>query len=290
MATDVVEKKEPAAVKGKKSPFGKQKTPDQIVFRLIEKNEVKLRDDTPPYRPYIRFPNKDLIVWEDGTREIRWLPGFTTIFVDEQEKDGRVIPENILINPNNRFEIIDGYIKVKPHEKTKILFLDMCNRNINSKYRTGSIPALFERYSEEKVIEVLSEKQGWQQEAIDKAFKASEEQVAFHVKYLGIPLIDHTSGESRTLKAIQADYRQYAIDNPKSFLETYDDVDLKDKYIIEKALEENIISLTLIPGKATWTSSKEEICDIPIGSSATESLFNFSKTNAGEKMMAVLKK
>lgn len=288
MATDTVGIKEPTK-KEKKNLFGTAKAPDLIIYRLVKENQ-KLREDTPRFPPYKRFPNTDIIQWEEGTRAIRFLPGFTSIFVDEQEAGNRVIPDNVLNNPNNRFEIIDGEIKVRPHEKTKRQFLDMCNRNADSEYRTGNIQGIFSKYSEETKIDNLAKKQESQQEAIDKAFNASPEQMAFHVKYLNIPTIDVVNNSTRTFKAIQADYRQYAIDNPENFIKTFDDGELKDKYVIEKAIEENVISLTLIPGKASWTSSKEEICDIITGTTPVESLFNFSKLKAGESMIERLRK
>jgi hypothetical protein len=288
MATENVGVKEPAQKDKKKNLFGAAKTPDQIIYRLLKRND-KLRNDTPPYPPYRRFPNTDIIKWEEGTRAIRYLPGFTSIFVDEQEAGNRVIPDNVLNNPNNRFEIIDGDIKVRPHEKTKLMFLDYCNRNSESPYRTGQQEALFARYSEEKTIDNLADKQEKQQEAMEKAFGATEEQMAFHAKYLGINMIDGVTQATRTLKAIKTDYRQYAFDNPEKFISTFDDGELKDKYVIEKAIENKIISLDIVPGKAAWTSSKEEICDMVAGITPVESLFNFSKLKAGEAMMKRLR-
>lgn len=206
----------------KKKIFGEQKKADVIIYRLLNQNNVKLREDTPLYPPYIRFPNKDIIVWEDGTREIRWLPGEQSIFVDEQEKDGRRIPENILNNPNNRFEIINGDIRVRPHEKTKIYFLDICNRNIESQHRTGTVAAIFKKYTEESRIQELNEKQIKQQDALKKAFEATEEMVYAHAQKMGIDLVNPTTNESRKYKAIRTDYRQLAMDNPEKFLKVFE--------------------------------------------------------------------
>jgi hypothetical protein len=286
MADTATESK--ASVK-KNVSFGTQKQPDSIIYRLIKQN-AKIREDTPLYPPYKRFPNYDLITWEGGTRAIRWLPGFTSIFVDEQEAGNRVIPDNILNNPNNRFEIIEGIIRVRPHEKTKIQFLDLCNRNADSKHRTGSVEALFARVSEEKTIKELGDKQQAQKIAIEKAFNASAEQIAFHAKYLGIPMTD-AENASRTFEAVQADYRQIAIDNPVSFLKTFDDEDLKLKYKIEKALESNFINLTIVKGKAVFTSNKVEICEVPENVESkvvVDTIFNFSQSKNGTAFLKQL--
>jgi hypothetical protein len=208
----------------KKKIFGVQKQPDVIVYRLINENDRTIRTDTPKYPPYKRFPNTDIIVWENATREIRWLPGEQSIFVDEQEKGGRKIPDNILNNPNNRFEIIDGDIRVQPHQKTKIQFLDMCNRNAESEHRTGTVEALFTKYTEEKRIGELKVKQEKQKEAIQKAFDATDEMVYAHAIHLNIPLINNLTQASRDYEAIVTDYRQTAMDNPVDFLKIYDTV------------------------------------------------------------------
>jgi hypothetical protein len=66
----------------KKKIYGELKKPDLVIYRLIQQNNVSDREDTPLYPPYRRFPNTDIIVCEDATREIRWLPGEQSIFVD----------------------------------------------------------------------------------------------------------------------------------------------------------------------------------------------------------------
>jgi|ERR1700760_651743 len=297
MATENVALKEPVKV-SKKSPFDKAKAPDSIIYRLVQRND-KLREDTPLYPPYKRFPNTDLIRWNYGTekepdwgeRAIRWLPNYNTIFVDEQEKGNRPIDPKVLDNPNLRFEIINGDISVRPHERMKLLFLDYCNRNVDSPYKTGRVQGIFARYSEEKRVEDLKSKQEKQKIAMEKAFSADEAQVAFHAKYLGISTIDPQTGGTRTYDAILTDYRQVAMDEPKRFIETFDDEDLKLKYKIETALESNSINLNLIPGKAIFTATKEEICDVPVSQDikyVVDSLFIFSQKKEGANLVKKL--
>jgi hypothetical protein len=287
MAEVIAAKK--ASVEKVKNHFGVQKEPSLIIYRMLKRNNTKVRNDTPPYKPYHRFPNYDIIKWEDGTRAIRFLPGFTSIFVDEQEANNRVIPDTVLNNPNNRFEIKDGLLTVRPHEKTKIKFLDMCNFNVDSKYRTGVIEPLFEKYSEEKIIKQKGDKLSTQRQAILKAFEADERQIAFHAKYLGIPMIDNLNSASRTFESVKIDYEQLALDNPDHFLKTFDDEDLKVKFLIEKAIEDNVINIKSIQGKAIWTSTKDIICELSAGSTPVDSLFNFSQLKAGEGMLKKLK-
>lgn len=235
MATETVEEKKPAMkqttiVEPPKKTAVQTKPPSTVVYRLIKQNDRTQRTDTPLYPPYKRFPNVDIIVWEGATREIRWLPGEQSIFVDEQEKGGRKIPDNILNNPNNRFEINDGEIRVRPHEKTKIYFLDICNRNADSLHRTGTIEPLFRKYTEKQRIEDLGLKQAKQKEAMNKSFEASQDLVYFHALHLNIPLFDAVTGASREIDALITDYRQMAMDFPVEFLKVFDDENLMAKF------------------------------------------------------------
>jgi hypothetical protein len=295
--TEAPVKKSPKAPT--RSVFDKPKQAETIIYEMLEKNDRRMRDDTPIYPPYYEFPNKDTILWNFGTeqepdwaeREIRYLPGFESIFVDEQEKNGRVIADNILHNRNNKFIINKGFLKVRPTEKQKIKFLDICNRNADSPYRTGKVKALFSKRSEEKEVAKVTERQTKQQDALEKAFKASQGQIAFHAKYLGIPLVDAQTNATRTLKAVQADYRQKALDDPNTFLETFDDPDLRLKYLIELALEDGFFSLTLIPGKVTLLSTKEPLIDIPEGGNQgiMDAIFAYCQSPEGEPLADKLK-
>lgn len=222
---ELLQQKEPAIKKAeepKKKIFGVQKQADVVIYRLIKENDRTQRTDTPRFPPYIRFPNTDIIVWEEATREIRWLPGENSIFVDEQEKNGRRIPDNIMHNPNNRFEIINGDISVRPHQKTKIEFLDLCNRNVESTHRTGTVAALFSKYTETRRISDLKERQEKQRTAMQKAFESTPEMIYDHALKLNIPIVDNLTGASREMDAIETDYKQMAMDNPDGFMKVFD--------------------------------------------------------------------
>lgn len=275
----------------KKEIFGEMKEAKLIIYKMINKNP-KIRQDTPEYPPYRNFSNTDIIRWNWGTEEkpdwgeraIRFLSGFPSIFVDEQEIGNRVIPDRVLNNPKNQFELNNGIIAVNSHELAKIQYLDYCNLNEDSPYSTGKKQPLFSRYSETKRVDDLKKKQNLQREAMEKAFSADEAQVAFHAKYLDIPIVDSQTSATRDYEAVLADYRQIAMDDPKTFLKTFDDEDLKLKYKIGVAIEENFINLKLIKGKAVYTATKEEICDVPVSEDVKhviDALFLFSQKKEG---------
>jgi hypothetical protein len=150
------------------------------------------------------------------------LPGEKSIYVDEQEKNGRTIAPTLLDNPNNRFEIIDGEIKVPVSHKQKIEFLDKCNRNADSPCRNPSsrTPPTFRRYTEDGNAAEMLKKQELQAQAIEAAKNATDEQIVAHVKALGIRMED-SDGVDRSEAAILLDYRQIAMDTPDVFMKSF---------------------------------------------------------------------
>ena len=63
-----------------------------------------------------------------------------------------------------------------------------------------------------------------------KAFDATPDLVMFHAVHLNIPLINNITQGSREYEAIEADYRQMAMDFPDDFLKVFDDESLTAKF------------------------------------------------------------
>lgn len=228
---------EPQVKNKKPSPFTTLKKPDTIIYQLINRNDMSMRKDTPEFPPYIKKKNVDVIDYIlpekiEGLGDkgdvvqtaIRYLHGERSIFVYEQEKNGRDIPENVLHNQKNDIEIINGRIAIKPSEKTKMQFLDYVSWNVNSPYKSGRVQPIIARLSEEETAKVELEKMRKQKDASDKAFEADEYFVAAHCEILSIPLIDFASSGGRTFDAVRKDYIKRASEDPDKFLSTFKDV------------------------------------------------------------------
>ena len=97
----------------------------------------------------------------------------------------------------------------------------MCNRNGDSKHRTGTVEAIFSKYTEEMKSAELGAKQDKQIEAMGKASLSTPDQVYAHAMKLNIPLINNLTGGSREYEAIRADYRQMAMDFPEEFMKVF---------------------------------------------------------------------
>jgi hypothetical protein len=108
--------------------------------------------------------------------------------------------------------------------------LDICNRNVDSEHRTGTVEGLFRKYTEEQRITDLQNKQKKQLEAMNKASGAPEEMVYFHAKHLNIDTINKATNGSRDYEAIRTDYVQAAMDFPDKFLKVFDDDILNAKF------------------------------------------------------------
>lgn len=202
-----------------------KKEPDYVIFRLINENPIiRGRDDIPKYPPYIRLKNTDVIVWKDEKtgekyeRAIRFLNGHESIFVDEQEKNGRVIPPQMLKSDKNEFLILNGEMRFRPTERAKIQFARVRNANADSEHRTGRIAAIYKEYNEKAETVERKEFQNMVKEAMDKAYNTDISDIMQYASLLNIS-INGADGGSREADAIKSDFIQRAIDQPKQFLD-----------------------------------------------------------------------
>lgn len=267
------------------------KAAEKVVYRLIKQNE-KTREDTPLYRPLIILQNTDTISENGQLRNIRYIKGHKSIYVEDQEEGNRPLPENLVHNQQNKIQVVDGFIEVSPKDKTLIEFLDKTNKNQDSKFRYGNTTPLFKRVTEDTEVDERLSKQDLVEQALKLAASADDIQLEFHAKYLEIPILDPYTNASRSIKAIKADYKQTALDSPKKFIDSFNDPELKTRYWLDRAVNEKTIDINTVVGQAIWGSSKAEICAIPSGTdhkNIMETLFVFALSKNGGDLLKQLK-
>lgn len=279
------------AVAQKPRPIVKEKAAEKVVFQLLKPN-AKIRLDTPDYKPYIRLKNTSNIFYEGEVRKIRYLKGYKSIFVDEQEPENRPVAEGIVNSSQNQIEVIEGKIEVNPNDSMKIKYLRMCSYNANSEYRDNQTVPLFAELTPDAKSKEQAKKQDLMLEAVETSKTADDQQIAFHAQYLGIPFVDQATGASRTPEAIKVDYRQKAFDDPAVFLETFNSMELRIRYWISRAIEERVIDLTSKVGWAIFGGSKADICTIPSGTdirNIQEALYLHANKRTGEDFLKQLR-
>lgn len=284
--------------------------PSTIVYTLVRKlpprgmvyDEKGRKRPDPEFNKHKTVPKISAIFWPGGTDPftgkerkigrypIRYYSGCETLFVDGQPKDKEVIESAMNSTPD--IDFIHGYREVNAMDTMQVAYLDMCSWNAESPYRSKTAATLFKRLDIEKIADEEADLMDRIEEALDLAKKASAKHMRTHARFLGIPDYDFKSNVKYDDKAMRAKYRKYATENPKRFIETYNDKSAQIKVWIEQLLENGSIDTNIIPNRAVWKDKGEIICDLS-GIKTREGILNklieFAQTPEGEDFLTQLK-
>lgn len=285
-----------ASLSFKKPPAKKAKSqPTVFIFRLCEEHP-KYYEGASVFPPRFTIPNKDTIIFNYGTeeepnlmpRQIRYVDGFPTIYVDEQEVNGQV-PDSVLNSQKNIITFENGHLVVPAWNKVLYNYLissNQCEQNTNKARQVKNVYKLLDFTNNDASVVELGKKKDL---AYDMARNASIEEMIPHAKFLGISFIHSSTGEERDYDAIREDYKAKALQNPENFLLFASNPRVKALYFIEEALLKNIITTELVKGQLHWASSKQLIGLINTNKKPAEAIADFATTEEGESFMKILK-
>jgi hypothetical protein len=211
---------------------------------------------TNPYPPIYKLPSEGRTI-DDATgknRMWRCIKGFDSIWVDEQ--DGI---EVVTLDDLEDLVFIDGRMIVKGFEKNKLAALFNQDSFESKKYRKNDVPVAFKLVDEDADISKALDSLDVEYEALKIAKECSAEEMLPFAHVLGID-----TGASEN--SIRRDFIMKAKSNPKYFVKYFVDPKNEIVYNVFKALNENIISASVIEGKLVWTESRKVIMDVPKGS------------------------
>lgn len=211
---------------------------------------------TNPYPPIYKLPSEGRTI-DDATgknRMWRCIKGFDSIWVDEQ--DGI---EVVTLDDLEDLVFIDGRMIVKGFEKNKLAALFNQDSFETKKYRKNDVPVAFKLVDEDADISKALDSLDVEYEALKIAKECSAEEMLPFAHVLGID-----TGAS--VNSIRRDFIMKAKSNPKYFVKYFVDPKNEIVYNVFKALNENIISGSVIEGKLVWTESRKVIMDVPKGS------------------------
>lgn len=280
--------KKPAAKKNKKKP-------DMYVFRLVHEHP-KMHEGSSIFPPRYIITNQDNVLFNYGTddepdfrpRQIRYLDGFPTIFVDEQEEKGN-ITDSVTGNPKNVISFDNGHLVVPAWNKPLYDFLmasNQCEQNKNKLKQVKNTYRLLDfANSDSDVVEIGKKKDL----AYDMARNSSLDEMIPHAKFLGISFVHASTGEERDWDAVREDYKSKALENPENFLLFVNNPRIKTIFLIEKGLERGIITTNLVKGQLHWMSSKQLIAPLDTSKSAKEAIADFATTEEGDSFVKTLK-
>ena len=211
---------------------------------------------TNPYPPIYKLPSEGRTI-DDATgknRMWRCIKGFDSIWQDEQEGIDVVTLDDL-----EDLVFIDGRMIVKGFEKNKLAALFNQDSFEGKKYKKNNIASEFKLVDEDLDISKALDSLDVEYEALKIAKECSEEEMLPFAHVLGI-----NTGAS--INSIRRDFIVKAKSNPKYFVKYFVDPKNEIVYNVYKALNENIISASVIEGKLVWTESRKVIMDVPKGS------------------------
>lgn len=272
-----------------------KKEPEMYIFRLL-KEHPKYHEGASVFPPYFTIPNLDIILWNYGTedspdfqpREVRYIDGMKSIFIDEQEVNGP-LADSVLNKQTNIITFNDGHLRVSSWNKPLVQFLrlnNQCSENKNKFKMIGNTYTLLDYgNTDDNVVELGKKKD----RAYDLARSASEDDMIPHAKFLGIPFIHASTGEEREMDAIREDYKAKALSDPEKFLLMANNPKLKLRFLVEKGLEKSIITTGLVKNQAHWVSTKQLIYQLPANQTAVDALTEFASSEDGSGFISTLR-
>jgi hypothetical protein len=272
-----------------------KKEPEMYVFRLIKEHE-KFHEGSSIFPPRFTIPNKDTVIFNYGTadepdfrpRQTRYLDGYKSIYIDEQEQNG-LVPDNIVNSSRNNITFENGHLTIQSWNKTLYEFLitsNLCEQQQNKMKTINSVYKLLDfSNTDDNIVEFGKKKD----RAYDIARNAPLEEMIPHAKYLGISFSHPSTGEERDYDVIREDYKVKALENPETFLLYANNPRLKVLYVVDKGLEKNIITTELVKGQVHWLATKQMIGLIATNKKPVEAITDFALTNEGESFLRTLK-
>ena len=251
---------------GSKSGVFKAQTTKEkptVTFELIERSDDPLR----PFRPLHIISSNDFIYDEKTKQEraIRYLPGSSSIFAEEQNADPAFTTAGLI-------EFHRGRLIVQKTQTALLAFLRSTNQNADKKQRNTNKPPVFKELNFEQESAAKFEEMNNRRKAVEAAWYDVDnnmEAVYFYARVLGIPT------SKLTEKQIINKYIEKAENSPELFLKHHKSPRNEHKYFVMTAFDKNIITSKELAGQVVWSDTKGLITVLPAGKDQIEYVTDF---------------
>lgn len=237
------------AVKQRGNPnFGKKKEevkPPQkdLRFKLCQSYEyLKPKDkDTGmttenPY-PAIYIVANAGVAWcpeKQEYRNWRYIFGYPTVWVDEQKPEPS---KQQIFNEKNDIIFTLGYLRVKASDKAKIKALELNDAFKGNKNKVNEIPEVYELIDETKAMQSMRTASDLAFEAESLARSCDTEDMMPIASLYGIDV----SADENDDETIRTQFIMISKQNPKQFIENFNNPKFKAKYAVIKGLQKGIV-------------------------------------------------
>ena len=243
------------------------------VYHLVSK--AKNPKTKMPQYPIVSLLKAEDIIFDPETgenRKIRYVPGETSIFADEQPETARM-REPIAFN--------NGFLFVDQTNPTLKKYLDTCNANGSNPHRIKSKNIMFYIKDDEKSAQEKISKVEDTMDAIQAALKMPLNELVGYAKVLGIKT-------NKSVDEIRWDMKIQAEKDPKGFLSGMNDPRTEMKQLLLMAQESGIIRMD--KKAITWVSSGNTICVPAIGTKPIDRMVDFCSEGEGEQIYAEIER
>jgi hypothetical protein len=266
-------------------PKKKPKQVQYYEFELVEKFQVNTINQKFPFPENYMIKNTDVIydVETKTERNIRYLEGVNTIWVNEQEQLSEHKQKQ---RPEIRF--VNGRLRV-PFQKTALVeFLFKTNMNKANPNRLSEVRAIFTLIDNEAIDKKNFDKLESEMNATELAKTTAYEIMLPHAQYLGV-IVKDQNDDFLSERSLRIKYYDTAKRMPDVFLKSFNNPIILAKFVIDRAIEAGLINLSHVKGQAIWADTKAFIAQIPDGKKPTEFLSEFCLTEKGRDFYLEIK-
>lgn len=253
---------------------GFRKNPKEATtYRLIKERRDR--------KGHIKFPivymlkAEDIIFDEEKgiNRKIRYIPGESSIFEDEQKEDAKV---------KSPITFSNGFLRVDYTNPTLKKFLDMCNSNSSNPNRVATSPASFKLMDYAKQAQERLQKSVKSMDALKLVFELPLDKLLGYAQVLGVR-VDKSTDE------IRYDMKVLAEKDPEKFITGLDDPKMEIKQSLLRAKDFGIIDWNAQQVMWVQGDTRPVITKVPLGVKPVDFLADKCMTDSGSSIMDQIK-
>jgi len=262
----------------KKAPiqhsFGRKKDGPTVYELLQSYTDPKTKQKKYPLVYMIKAEDIIYDPIKGVNRKIRYIPGESSIYEDEQKKDAKV-KTPITFN--------EGFLIVGKQNPTLKKFMDHHNQNANNPNRMSNVSSIYQEKDPSKQAKVDIKKSAAEVDAMSLALKMPLEKLIGYAKVLGVKV-------DKSVDEIRYDMKIKAQKNPVAFIKGLDNPLTGIKETILAAKEYRIIDIQ--KNRVNWVMGTERplITHVPIGKEAVDYFADFCKVGEGEGVLKEIKR
>ena len=242
------------------------------IYELIKSSK---RPDGSTQYPVVYMVKSEDIIFDPergDNRKIRYVPGETSIYADEQSPNAKM---------REPISFTNGFLFVDKTNPTLKKYLDHCNSNADNPNRMQGKTAAFRLKDQSRDAKTDIQKAVNTMDAVQAALKMPLNELVGYAKVLGV-------NTNKSVDEIRWDMKIEAEKSPATFLAGMNDPRTEMKQLLLMAEESGVISMKKTG--VTWTNSGNTICVPAIGVKPIERMVDYCSEGEGEQIYAEIER